>query len=209
MYQCVATSAIGFVQQLAVSYITAGHWFFVTGWVPDGKDPSKLDEKLLERYAIAVPRWERARRKKAGQASVHYLRCGRLFVLVSTHGKHRFFDEEGKSIRDARRTPIRAFGYAVSYRGGHCHVRIEQNEYRRLKAFLEGAAVHRSREALESYIWGLPFEPYAPVRRQVLNLLRACNRIRQAAGFEKLDVKCVRTKRRIVKPFAAFASGGS
>lgn len=209
MYHYVATSAIGFVQQLAVSYVTTGHWFFVTGWVPEGKDPGRIDTKLLERYSIGIPRWERARRKKAGLASVHYIRCGHFFVLASTHGKQRFFDEEGRAIKDARKTPIRAFGYAISYRAGHCHVRIDQSEYKRLKAFLEGAAVHRSREALESYIWGLPFEPYAPVRRQVLNLFRACNRIRQVAGFEKLDVKCVRTKRHIVKPFAAFASGGS
>lgn len=201
MYKCVATSAVGFIQQLAVSYITTGHWFFVTGWVPEGKDPAAVDAKLVDRYAIGIPRWERARRKKAGRASVHYLRCGHVFVLVATHGEHLFFQEEGESIKDARRTPVRAFGYAISFRGGHCHVRIDQTEYKRLKAFLEGAAAHRSREALESYIWNIPFEPYAPVRRQLLNLFRCANRVRQQAGFEKLDVKCVRTKRRIVKPF--------
>lgn len=201
MYHCVAGSSIGFVQQLAVSYVATGHWFFVSGWVPEGKDPSLVDQKLLERYEIDERRWERSRRKKAGLASVHYLRHQRFFVLAATHGRHRFFEEEGKSIRDARRTPIRALGYAISYRGGHCHVRIDQAEYRRLKAFLEGAASHRTKEALESYIWGLAFEPYAPVRRQVLNLFRAVNRIRHEAGFQKLDVKCVRTKRKIVKPF--------
>ena len=30
----------------------------------------------------------------------------------------------------------------------------------------------------------LPFEPYAPVRRQMLNLLRAVNRVRRQAGFK-------------------------
>lgn len=201
MYQCVATSTTGFVQQLAVSYVTHGHWFFVTGWIPEGKDPSSIDSKLTGRYDIGVPRWERARRKKSGAASVHYLRHGRFFVLIATHGKHKFFDEEGKSIKDARRTPIRAFGYAISFRGGHAHVRIDQDEYKRLKAFLEGKAAHRKREELEAYIWKIPFEPYAPVRRQLLNIWRAVNRVREQAGFDKLDVKCVRTKRRIVKPF--------
>lgn len=201
MYHCVATSAIGFIQQLAVAYVSTGHWFFVSGWVPEGKDPSLLDSKLIERYEIEGRRWERARRKRSGQASVHYLRFGRFFVLISTHGVHRFFDEEGKSIKDARRTPIRALGYAISYRGGHCHVRIDQAEYRRLKAFLEEQGTRRKREVLEAYLWALPFEPYAPVRRQLLTLWRGVNRIRQEAGFDKLDVKCVRTKRRIVKPF--------
>lgn len=203
MYQCVATSAIGFVQQIAVSYLTAGHWFYVRGWVPEGKSPEALDQKLVGRYGIGVPRWERSRRKKAGAASVHYIRCGRLFVLLATHGRHSFFEEEGKSIRDARKAPLRVFGYAISHRGGHSHVRIEMNEYKRLKAFLEASATHRSKEELERYIWGLPFEPYAPVRRQVLNLHRLVNRLRRQAGFDPLDVKCVRTKRRIVKPFAA------
>lgn len=201
MYQCVATSAIGFVQQLAVAYVTTGHWFFVSGWIPEGKCPELVDSKLIERYGIESRRWERARKKKAGVASLHYIRFERFFVLVSTHGRHRFFEEEGKSIKDARRTPIRGLGYAISCRGGHCHVRIDQAEYKRLKAFLEGVAVHRSKESLEVYVWGLPFEPYAPVRRQLLNLVRAVNRLRDVAGFERLDFKCVRTKRRIVKPF--------
>jgi len=205
MYRCVATSEVGFIQQLAVGYVTHGHWFFVSGWIPEGKDPLLVDKKLIERYGIDISRWERARKKKAGSASVHYLRFERFFVLISTHGRHKFFDEEGKSIKDARRTPIRALGYAISFRGGHCHVRIDEAGYRRLKAVVEGAACHRRKEALESYIWELPFEPYAPVRRQVLNVWRAANRRRQEAGFEKLNVKCVRTKRKIVKPFSPAA----
>ncbi len=201
IYTCNATSQIGFVQQLAVAYITSGHWFFVVGWVPEHKDPQIVDEKLLTRYGIGVPRWERARRKKAGLASLHYLRFERLFVLIATHGKHIFFEEESKSIKDARKTPIRVFGYAISYRQGHCHVRIDKVEYQRIKAFLEGIATHRSAGSLESYIWNLPFEPYAPIRRQILNLVRAVNKLRATAGFEKLSLTCVRTKRRIVKPF--------
>ena len=41
-------------------------------------------------------------------------------------------------------------------------------------------------ELIEKYrgTVSLPFEPYAPVRRQLVNILRAVNRERQAAGFE-------------------------
>jgi len=48
----------------------------------------------------------------------------------------------------------------------------------------------------------LPFEPYAPVRRQLLNLLRAVNRERGRAGFELLTTSALRLSRRGVKPFA-------
>ena len=33
-YRCVATSAVGFLQQLAVAYVANGYWFYVTGRVP-------------------------------------------------------------------------------------------------------------------------------------------------------------------------------
>ena len=46
----------------------------------------------------------------------------------------------------------------------------------------------------------LRFEPYAPVRRQLLNLLRAVNRARKQAGFEPVPVECLRLKRRIYRP---------
>ena len=45
------------------------------------------------------------------------------------------------------------------------------------------------------------FEPYAPVRRQLLNILRAVNRARHEAGFEAVPASVLRLRRRIVKPF--------
>lgn len=46
MYQCEVTTPEGFVQQLAVSYLGNGYWFYVTGDIPEGKDPRKVDAKL-------------------------------------------------------------------------------------------------------------------------------------------------------------------
>jgi len=51
-YRCVATSVAGFVQQLAVAYVAHGYWFYVTGRVPEGKDPADVDRKLIARYEI-------------------------------------------------------------------------------------------------------------------------------------------------------------
>jgi hypothetical protein len=149
MYRFDATSPEGFVQQLAVSYLGNGYWFYVTGEIPEGKDPAKVDEKLVARYQIDLSKWARARRKQAGFANLQYIRYGRFFVLLATHGVHPFFEEEAGSIRDARKTPIRFSGYSISYRGGHPHVRIEQEEYKRLKAYFRDVAPHRSVERLE------------------------------------------------------------
>ncbi len=201
MYRCEATSVEGFVQQLAVAYLGNGYWFYVVGEVPEDKDPRRVDEKLVARYQIDLSKWARARRKRAGLANLQYLRHGRLFVLLATHGAHAFFEEEASSIRDARKTPIRFRGYSISYRGGHPHVRIEQEEYKRLKAYFLELALHRSAERLGDELARLPFEPYAPVRRQLLAVLRAVNRERKRAGFEPVPESCLRFVRRVCRPF--------
>ncbi len=47
----------------------------------------------------------------------------------------------------------------------------------------------------------LPYEPYAPVRQQLLTLLRLVNRLRQSVGREAISPKVLRLRRRIVRPF--------
>src|SRR5262245_44142873 len=113
MYRAVALSIEGFIQQLAVSYLPHGYCFFVSGWIPDGKDPRLIDDKLIERYQVDRSKWDRARRKTAGQANLHYLRHERFFLLLATHGEHVFFAQEARRIRDVRRVPIKFAGYAV------------------------------------------------------------------------------------------------
>jgi len=60
---------------------------------------------------------------------------------------------------------------------------------------------HRRAEAAVLAFYRLPFEPYASIRRQFLNVLRAVNRVRKAAGFEILPTEDLPLKRRIVRPF--------
>jgi hypothetical protein len=99
-YRSEATSVEGFVQQFACCYLRHGYWFYVTGRIPDRKSPEDVDRKLIEKYGIAVSESNRARRKRLGQANLQYLR---FFIILATHGTHRFFDEEADSIRDIRR----------------------------------------------------------------------------------------------------------
>ncbi len=200
-YRCEATTLTGFIQQLACAYLRHGYAYFVTGEIPPGKDPRVVDAKLLERYGIAISKWERARRKRAGLANLQYLRLGHLFVLLATEGRHDFFTHELARLRDARRTPIRVGGYAVSIRGGHVHVRIDLEVYRRLRAYLFDLAVHRQAPALAAEFYALPFEPYAPIRRQLLNLLRLVNKRRKVAGYRLLPYTVLHLRRRVVRPF--------
>ena len=101
-YRYEAKTIDGFVQQLAVSYVANGYYFFATGVIPEGKDARHVDEKLSAKYGIDVSKFTRARRKAAGRANVQYLRFDRFFALVATHGIHDFFlpaDAGGEGAR--------------------------------------------------------------------------------------------------------------
>ena len=207
MYKSEATSVQGFVQQVAVQYVTHGYWFYVPGQIPKGKDPAAIDRKLIKRYAIDVSRSERSRRKRAGRANVQYIRFQRTFVLMATHGVGRFFEEEANVLLDVRRTPFKAFGYSVGYRGGHASVRIEREEYKRLKALFLDLACRRSVESLAEELRRITFEPYAPIRAQLIGLLRIVNRARKASGYEPVPFDALRLRRRIYRPFEGVAWG--
>jgi hypothetical protein len=200
-YRKDATSIGGFVQQVAVSYVGHGYFFYVAGSIPEGKDPCAIDEKLVVRYGIDISKWARARRKQAGIANLQYVRFGQFFLILATHGRHQFFEDEASCIRDVRRRPIRFAGYSIGFRAGHPHVRIEQEEYKQLKAYFVDLAVCRSVASLERELAQIPFEPYAPVRRQLLCILRAVNRARKRAGFSPITTEVFRFKRRIYRPF--------
>jgi hypothetical protein len=203
-YRYEATTVGGFVQQLAVSYLRHGYWFYVASCIPEGKDPRAVDRKLLDLYEIEQSKWSRARRKKAGLANMQYLRHGRFCLLLATHREHPFFEREAGAIRDAREQPITFAGYAISHRRGRSCVRIEANEMKYQKARLARLAGRLSTEALEREFRLLPYEPYAPVRKGLFVLLRAVNGVRDARGLPRVAADCLRLKRRIYRPFAPW-----
>jgi hypothetical protein len=207
VYRCEATSIEGFVQQLAVSYIANGYWFYVTGSIPQAKEPRTVDAKLIAQFGVDVSRWTRCRRKRAGLANVQYLRHDRFFVVLATHGDHPFFAAEAPRLRDVREHPVHFAGYAIGCRRGrdgrryHASVRISRKRHRALKARFAAIAVQRSADELGRELRGLPFSPYAPVRAQLRELLRAVNRHRKAAGLELVPRDVLRWHRRPVRPF--------
>lgn len=220
-YRCVAASPTGFVQQLAVHYLLHGYWFYVHGDIPGYKDPSEVDTKLIDKYGIGVSRQSRSRRKTVGIANLHYIRFDRTFLLLATHGHHPFYDQEGANIRDARKIPIKFQGYSISVQKGgylrktsdsplpirddHWRVRVQirQKEYANMKAYFVERSIRVSAESLASELFNVPYEPYAPVRQQLLNIVRLVNDARRKAGMHLLDYDVLRYRRRIVKPFGS------
>jgi hypothetical protein len=53
----------------------------------------------------------------------------------------------------------------------------------------------------------LPYAPYAPVRNQCRQLLRAVNKSRNLAGLEALPQSVLSTRRRAVGPFQSDVTG--
>jgi len=216
-YRVVATSVEGFVQQIACSYLRHGYWFYVFGKVPNGKDPVAIDDKLINKYGIAVSESTRARRKKAGLANLQYIRHELVFVILATKGEHKFFEQEANLIRDIRRVPIHYAGYSLSYkRGGrkkdgsrddkwHSHVAIDRQQYLELKAWFAERAQRESSKKMALAFYQLPIAPYAPVapvRRQLLMMLREVNRVRKQAGKKPLPTEILPLRRRVVRPFS-------
>lgn len=206
MYRCVAATLEGFVQQIATAYVPHGYWFYVQGRIPERKCAETVDEKLIGRYDVAMSKWARARRKRAGLAGVQYMRFERVFVIMATQGQHPFFEEEHGAIRDVRKTPIRIGGYSISARRGpdgrlHAHVRIDDRRFKDIKGYLLENAPRYSAAILAKLFYEMPFEAYAPVRRQYLRLLRAVNEIRTCAGLKTLPSTILPMRRRVVPAF--------
>lgn len=212
-YRCETTSVTGFVQQIACCYLRHGYWWYVTGVIPDNKDPRSVDRKLIERYDIDCTEWRRAANRKSGRANVQYIRHEHFFVLLATKGDHRFYQDEASQIRDIRRVPLRYKGYSISYRPGgrtrqgekdprwHAHVQIDKQKYRELKAWFESIATRRNQQFLTEAMSNIPWQSYAPVRRQKLNVLRAVNTRRREKGLSTVPPSSLNLRRRIVRPF--------
>ncbi len=223
-YRYETTSPQGFVQILASNYLPHGYWFYVTGRVPQGKGAESVDQKILAKYNIELSRQQRSRRKQNGFANLHYVRFEGYFVIAATHGKHDFFAAEANSVKDIRKHPIHFFGYSMTVkRGGflkrvgddepatpdgrhRVRVSIGREAFANLSGHLLELAAHRTADKLRWEFWNIPYEPYAPVRKQLLTLLRRVNQVRGAMGYEQLPTDVIRYRRNIVKPFEVGSS---
>lgn len=211
-YRYEAQSPEAVVQLIAASYLRHGFYWYVTGSIPAGKDPALIDRKLIAKYGVDVSEWERRSRKQRGVANAHYLRYQQWFILMVSEGHHALKQPsakggEGEHLKDCRRTPIRFKGYSISYRRAgvtasgvaspkwHAHVRIDDDTYRRLRDRFVDLAVHRTADTLGHEFARIPFARYAPIRRQLLNILRAVNERRKQQGYELVPHSTLKLRR--------------
>lgn len=223
-YRYVASSRVGFIQQVACSYVSNGYRFHVSGEVPARMEPEKLDEKLLSKYSIRKTDAQRYYAKSIGRANIQYIRFERDYLMLATKGEHIWNACEAGNIKDCSRgEPIQFFGYSIYWKDGryrpYCckrdregpaekddkkrvRVQISRERFRELKAEFVTQATRRRAAWLATKLFYVPYEPYAPIRQQMLEIVHAINRKRKDAGMKDfIDVNAIRKRRAIVKPF--------
>ena len=214
-YRCEAKSIDAFLAHV-VRLVGTGHYFYFAGTLKPGKDPRKLDRKLIAEWDLDKPSWKREARRRGAAPNIHYLRFGRHYLLVATHGKgtngepHRFFVEYESTLQDIRRNALRFCGYSIRYPVSkdtgrrRAFVRLDKDAYARARAELIAAAIraqYRDPELIEALVSGLPYQWYRPVRQQLRVILNEVNRVRRHAGLSPVRLSCVPTKMRVTQIF--------
>jgi hypothetical protein len=184
------------------NFVTKGYHFHIWGRVPDDQTGEQLDATMARKHPtilLSLPA-KRQRFKRHGESRLQYLRFQNHWLILATHGYGPFWQSEEKNIRkhegkNAR--PIIFWGYSLSYRNGKFHARIRTEELKRLRKFFLDVAARRDLPWWREKLWNLPFEPYAPVLRQVGGLVRRVNKVRQTAGLEKIPESYIRVRRNL------------
>jgi hypothetical protein len=178
----VLTSSGQIIRRL-VRCVELGYVHYVTGWIPEGKDPKRTDEKLIRQYGIARSKMALLRQFKAGKAKLRLYRFGRFFVLLATDGDHPFFHEEW--VNDIRVTPLRYNGFAIRWDGGKVRVRWSDKVYRKLRGGFVKAAL-KDEAKLDARLEALRHPIYPDIVRQKEAIIKAVKRRRKVAGKPRL-----------------------
>lgn len=216
-YQYEVKSVRAFVQRVACEIANRAYYFYVTGHIPEGRNPEETDRKLLEAYDLSLSKFQRYRRKAKGLASLQYVRHRRFFVMFATPGESIWFEREqwpreirlkrGSRIKDLREEPLRYAGYQVgvvrsSNTGrNHVSVRIQRDEFLGLKAYFLDLACKRTEENLQWEYGHLPFEPYRGVKTQYGEIARAVNAKRKTQGLVPVSLTSLPARRKVVPTF--------
>jgi len=192
-YKPEVSSEEHFIKRVARDLIPHGYFFYVTGTIPTPKDVTKTDAKIISQYNITFSRSTRSRRRKEGLANVQYVRLGRFFVIIATHGKGAFFEME-KGIQDLRNAPLNCGIYAIGLRKNKPLVWVTKKTYREKCTYFLDLAVHRTKKALESEFQAISWRSYQGVNLQKALLLQQVNQKRKTAGFELISPTYTRKK---------------
>jgi hypothetical protein len=94
--------------------------------------------------------------------------------------------------------------YSVREKRWKVFVRLDRETYLNLRAQMLDLAVragYRNPDTLEQEFRQLRWQPYEPVRRQLVVIVKAVNRKRRYAGLRQIRLSCVPTMRTIGSVF--------
>ena len=133
--------------------------------------------------------------------SISYRRGG---YAKMTHHEKQVRTEQWSDFKEAVAAGRPAVAPAPARRDDrwHGHVRLNDETYAGLKAYFLNRAVHWEGGRLAQEFLALSYQPYGPVRTQYRTILRAVNRLRQRAGYQRIPLSVLPFKRRIVPVFA-------
>ncbi|MBD1919463.1 MULTISPECIES: hypothetical protein [Cyanophyceae] len=175
-----------FLRRIAIDYVRHGWFRYAVRTIPQGKDMLTIDAKMKAIYGVTSCRMTRMRCRKKGIASVQYLRFGHAFVLLATEGHQ---DALGRiTMRDIRESPLHFGGYSVGLARGTVVVEVERRVWQEARTKLQNMSLI-GKEPLEKALASLPFYRFPGVVRQKLELLRAINLKRKAAGLPLLAIE--------------------
>lgn len=184
------------VHYYARNLATKGYVFYNSFPIPADVDAETIDAKLILLYRTNTHKQKVARWKKAGVASVKYIRLGRVGYLFATHGKSDFFTREA-SHKCAFDTPFSIGGYSISVdrKTGKVSIRIHEEAQKRIRKFIVRWCHKRPASWWMKWIRYFPFAPYSGVRDNLFHLIAFLNDCRKDFKQEPIDWKlCVRKK---------------
>ena len=80
-------------------------------------------------------------------------------------------------------------------------VQIARSTFRDMKAEFVELAGRRRADFLAERFFNIEYEPYAPIRQQLLKILFHVNQLRKKRGLNRISPKVIRFRRKVVKPF--------
>jgi len=221
-YQYESPSLDGFVQRIVV-LSQKGYYYFLNGTIPAGRDLIYTDQKLLEKSVAWVTKDQRYLRKQQGKANAHYFRHDRDWAVMLTDGAHPMRRENQKErlldLRNEEHPPLYVGGYSIKLRRDgtpegqrrgklRAAVRIDDDSYSLLKARFLELCLRRPSGVLAASIYNVPFEPYAPVYRQMTAIVKAMNERRAKANMPEVPLDSVRFMRTLPKHFQEVGDDG-
>lgn len=190
-------SLVRIVSQLVA--IRSKLWFYEHGVIPRGVDRLAVDLHMRAKYEIPRDKHHARRLRQKGRATVRYLRLDDFWIILASHGNCVFLAE--RRFSDIRRKRLILYGYSIAHRNGRASVRIHEEQYRMLVEYFRQNAIGWPVSRLAAEIDGLPFERFAPVRRQLIGLIRTVNRERAAWGLDGISYTDIRLAPRSIPVF--------